>query len=400
MAYGLYGDKLFDEYEKAFLTRNVQGELISRGLNPTNWPALSSTGWGRSELAAQLYDEILFHGATFADLNRSAGPLIAVMATDLSTGSRVMFDQTFFDALCSDLSTVPLSRAAAASSAVPVLLSPVTINNYGGTCNYGMPAWVQAFSDPGTMPRPAARASQRLRELDSYSDRVRRPYIHLVDGAVSDNLGLRGVLELIEGFESLHSLGKPTPLDHVRRIVVFVVDARSSPRTIWDESEDSPGSVQVAIKASGVPIDRYSFESVELLKDIVARWQALRRVRDSAAFFADKDPELKEAVNAPDISLYAIDVSFQELKDQAEFDFLNDLPTSFALSEAAVDHLRVAAGTIILASPEFQRLLKDTGARVVAEPLGTSISCQNGDSCGKRETTSPPRTNSHALSMQ
>src|SRR5262249_60696387 len=68
LAYGLYGEKLFGEYEKRFLKRDVQGELLARTLNPLNWPALLSTGWGRSELAANLYDEILFNGATFADL--------------------------------------------------------------------------------------------------------------------------------------------------------------------------------------------------------------------------------------------------------------------------------------------------------------------------------------------
>ena len=162
LAYGLYGDKLFDQYEKRFLKRNVQGELIARLLNPTKWGALSSPGWGRSELAAQVYDEILFHGATFADLDRGRGPLIAVMATDISTGSRLIFDQAFFDIICSDVDTVPLSRAAAASSSVPVILSPVTINNYGGTCNYRKPDWATHFSDSLTAPRPAARALRRL----------------------------------------------------------------------------------------------------------------------------------------------------------------------------------------------------------------------------------------------
>jgi NTE family protein len=38
------------------------------------------------------------------------------------------------------------------------------------------------------------------------------------------------------------------------------------------------------------------------------------------------------------------------------------------LPAEAVDRLRKAAGTIIQASPEFQRLLKDVGARVVADP--------------------------------
>jgi NTE family protein len=163
LAYGLYGDKLFDQYEKSFLKRNVQGELIARLLNPTEWGALSSPGWGRSELAAQVYDEILFHGATFADLDRGRGPLIAVMATDISTGSRLIFDQLFFDIICSDVDTVPLSRAAAASSSVPVILSPVTINNYRGTCNYRKPDWTTHLTDPRTAPRPAARALRRLR---------------------------------------------------------------------------------------------------------------------------------------------------------------------------------------------------------------------------------------------
>ena len=82
LAYGLYGEKLFDDYQARFLKRNVQGELTARTLNPLNWGALSSTGWGRSELAAHLYDEILFNGATFADLYGAGGPMIAVSATE------------------------------------------------------------------------------------------------------------------------------------------------------------------------------------------------------------------------------------------------------------------------------------------------------------------------------
>ena len=368
LAYGLYGDKLFDQYEKDFLKRNVQGELIGRVLNPAWWGDLSSPGWGRSELAAQVYDEVLFHGATYADLDRGRGPLIAVMATDVSTGSRLIFDQAFFDIICSDVDTVPLSRAAAASSSVPVILSPVTFNNYGGTCNYRKPDWAAQFSDSLTTPRPAARALKRLRELNSYGDSVHRPYIHLVDGGISDNLGLRGVLDIIETFEAVHTLGQPTPLDHVRRIVIVVVNAKSSPEIAWAESPAAPGSISLLIQATGVPIEAYSSDTVELLRDIQARWQSQRKTRDSAALSADSEPVLAEAIHAPDTNLYVIDVSFQALKDRKEFEYLNSLPTSFVLPAEAVDRLRAAAGAIILASPEFQRLLKDAGARVVTEP--------------------------------
>ena len=113
LAYGLYGDKLFDDYERRFLKRNVQGDLRSRFLNPTHWSALWSNGWGRSEMAAQMYDEFLFDGATFGDLDRGDGPLILAMATDISTGSRFTFVQSEFDMICSDLDSVPLARAAA-----------------------------------------------------------------------------------------------------------------------------------------------------------------------------------------------------------------------------------------------------------------------------------------------
>ena len=109
LAFGLYGDKLFDIYEADFLKRNVQSELVQRMLNPINWPALASTGWGRSELAANMYDEILFHGATFNDLKRD-GPRILVSATDLADGTRLIFSPENFDALCTDLSSVRLAR--------------------------------------------------------------------------------------------------------------------------------------------------------------------------------------------------------------------------------------------------------------------------------------------------
>jgi NTE family protein len=365
LAYGLYGDKLFVDYEQNFLKRNVQGELISRLLNPTYWAALGSPSWGRSELAAQFYDEILFHGATFADLDRGNGPMILASATDISTGARFVFNQGIFDVLCSDLNAVPLSRAAAASSAVPVVLSSVTISNYGGTCNMSMPPWVRLFLDSANPPRPAARAIRELKEAQAYGDSVHRPYIHLVDGGISDNVGMRGVLDALQLLESLHDIGQPTPLDHARRIIVFVVNSLSSPSTDWDASEKPPGTVDILLKASGVPIDHYSFEAVELLKDTAARWQNQRRIRNSAAFASNTDPAVAQALRVPDAEIYAINVSFSELTDKAELDYLNQQPTSFALPAEAVDRLRAAAGTIILASPEFQRLLRDVGAKIV-----------------------------------
>ena len=67
-------------------------------------------------------------------------------------------------------------------------------------------------------------------------------------------------------------------------------------------------------------------------------------------------------------------MSFAALKNKAEFDYLNELPTTFVLPDEAIDRLRAAAGTIIEESPEFQRLLKVLGAEIIpdAAPLDTT----------------------------
>lgn len=368
LAYGLYGDRLFAEYEERFLKRDVEGELLRRLISPAHWGSLWSRGWGRSELAAELYDEILFEGATFSDLQRRKGPLIVVTATDLSTGARVYFLQSMYDAMCSDLGPVRLSRAAAASSAVPVVLSPVTIDNHGGTCGYTEPPLLRPMLEAKDRARPAARAIGRAKELAAYGDSVRRPYVHLVDGGVSDNVAMRGVLEAMDDLEALHMLGRKTPLDSVRRIAVFVVNSLSTPSTHWDESVDAPNTFDILLKAASVPIDHYSFEAIELLRDMASRWRDLRAVRDSVIVRDKDNPALTMMTRVPNAEIYVIDVSFPALADRAEVAYLNSLPTSFALPPEAVDRLRGAARTIVLQSPELARFLRDRGERIVDAP--------------------------------
>jgi NTE family protein len=349
LAYGFHGEKLFDDYDRRFLKRDVEGEILARVLSPANWGPLWSAEWGRSELAAQLYDEILFDGATFADLASRPGPLIVATATDISTGSRLGFTQSDFDLLCSDVDTVPLSRAAAASSAVPLVLSPVTLNNYGGTCGFRFPSWATSLTGRDGAARPASRAAQRTKEMQSFQDSASRPYIHLVDGGLADNLGLRSVLEVMETLENARALGRRTRLDDVRRIAVFIVNSLSVPRTDWDKSARPPNDLMILLKATGVPIDRYSYEALEILADTAFRWRTLRQ-------------ETAGGVAVPDIEIYAVDVSFAALRDSNEVAYLNDLPTSFSLTPEAVDRLRAAGATVVRESPEFARLLRDLQA--------------------------------------
>jgi NTE family protein len=112
-----------------------------------------------------------------------------------------------------------------------------------------------------------------------------------------------------------------------------------------------------------VPIDRYANESVELLKDIDARWTALREIRRNA--LPGGAGRLRYIENAPDADIYAIDVSFQALQDDKERRELNELPTSFHLPDEAIDRLRAAAAAVILSSPDLKEVLREEAAVVL-----------------------------------
>lgn len=357
LAYALYGDRLFSEYEKRFLKRDVQGALTMRALNPFNWWKFIGGSAGRSELAAGYYDEILFEGATFGDLLDRPGPVAIATGTDISTGSRLAFYQNDFDLLCSDLNPVRLSRAAATSSAVPVVLSAVTFNNYGGTCGYEYPAWVRDVADPENRVRPAGRALQRYREMQDYMNSKERPYIHLVDGGVADNLGIRGVLVALEEMGASSAFRDEVGFGVLQRIVLLVVNARSSPKTDWDRRESPPGIVSQLLKASAVPIARYSFETIELMRDRVEIMSWRRELMIARARLAGAT-EAEARASVPKLDLHVLDVSFDRIRDATERAYFMNLPTSFTLQAEAVDRLREMAGRLLRESMEYETLLR------------------------------------------
>jgi len=107
------------------LKKNIQRGLILRALfHVANWVRLLSPTFARSDLAAEYYDRHIFEGGTFGDIAARKGPFIIMNATDMTHGTRVGFTQEAFDLICSDLSLFPVGRAAAASSAIPMALTP------------------------------------------------------------------------------------------------------------------------------------------------------------------------------------------------------------------------------------------------------------------------------------
>lgn len=58
--YRLSGDQIFEVFETRFLEHDIQGDLVRQLFNPKNWFRPPSNKFGRSDLAAELYDKKLF----------------------------------------------------------------------------------------------------------------------------------------------------------------------------------------------------------------------------------------------------------------------------------------------------------------------------------------------------
>jgi NTE family protein len=341
--YGLRGERMFEDFETRFLARDLQSEIVGRVLNPFNWGRLAAPNFGRSDLMTELFDEALFEGATFGDLARRARrPFVTINATDMATGHRFEFIQEQFDLMCADMNTLPLARAVAASAAVPVVLSPITLRNHADRCVMPEPVWASyAMRERRTSSRLFHQASK----LRTYRDAEAHPYVHLLDGGLSDNLGLRSTLDAVLLMQGAWNFSQTVGISEIRTVVFIVVNASTESDHGYAKVPSVPGLATVLGVTKDIPLDRYSFETKELLRSSFAQWAAdVQRNRGDPA----------EA----GVEFYLIDVDFDALQDAQERLYLRTIPTRWALPEGALPRIRAAARTLLEESDEFQRLLR------------------------------------------
>lgn len=347
--YALYGERIFSDFESRFLKRDVQGELTRKMLAPVNLARASSPKFGRIDLVAEYLDDEIFHHGTYGDLvTQGRRPFVTINASDMSLGTRFEFTQDQFDLLCSDLSSFPLARAVAASSAVPIVFSPLTVRNYSGKCGYQEPAAQHVGEENhGASSRQVYKAA----EVRSYLDSEARPYIHLLDGGITDNIGLRGMLDRVAAHDNPLNLARAMRLERFHKAVLIIVNAETAPDLSLDRREEVPTVTQVFRAIKDIPINRYSFETIELLKANFEGWARQMRGQKSVGEQADGAEE--------EFDFYLVEVTFDAIKDPAERNSFRGIPTSYTLPADTVDRLRALGPRLIKESDDYQRLLLD-----------------------------------------
>lgn len=337
--YGLYGDRIFIDYEERFLRNDVEGALLRGLLDPMRW----FSSHGRTEMAVSYYQQSLFGDATFSDLARRDAPLILINSSDLSSGGRFSFVQEYFDLLCSDLSSFPLARAVTASSAVPVLFGPVVAENYSG-CASGMPPWLAAAKKRDS---DDAYLSMVVQDDLAYQNKVTHRYAQFVDGGITDNLGLRALLDAVELAGGAENYVSKLDIAAPRHIAIISVNAAADTPAGIGESNRAPSFEQTMNAVTNVQLHRYNVATLQQTQQNLERW-----TRELST------PE--RPVNS-----YFIRLSFEDVPDLPLRRFLNEIPTSFVLDKEQVARLIATGRELLRNNPDYQRLL--AGLRAQAE---------------------------------
>ena len=344
--YAVHRERLFRDFEQRFLKRDVEAEL--RNALFANLPRLAHSRFSRGDLLAEYFDRKLFDGATYADIVRGPDrPFVVINASVLSTGARFPFTQGQFDLLCSDLESVPVARAVAASAALPPYFAAITLWNYAGTCGpVSMPRFVNIDDDIGNLARAA-----RIEEARIYADRSRRPHVHLVDGGLIDNLGLRVAIDFAVEQGGFYQLAEVLGYHDATHVVFISVNAETDPNFAIDQSPEIPNFWQT-LNALKLPGRAHSQDLAEQLRSSFESWRDELRRRRPIAHGSSADA-------AP--VFYFIDVSLGSIADENERNSFNTVPTALTLDAPTVDRLRAIARKLLLESPALKRLVADLG---------------------------------------
>jgi len=370
MHYGLYHNKSFETFPREFLKVDINAYVYGTYLLPWNWEWLVNPFYGTNDRMAEVYDRLMFHGATYADLLRQGLPVISVDATDIANGIAFSFTQPTFDLICSDLSSFPVARAVAASNGFPVLFSPITLTSHAPDCR-GMRPPTAAPAEWAETSDELSRRALLARIANRYLDPERTKYVHLLDGGIADNLALRGVVNggiaLDEESETFRRVAMKA-----RRVLVLSVDGQSAPDPTLSKQRVVTGLSQIFGAVSGTQIDSYNFETLILTNTELDQLQkSLIKVRCAQARIIDGH-------DCDDVKGALVRISLSGIPDPQMRQRLQSIPTGLTIPDQDVDALVSSGAQLVQQNPKIRELISDLDSRTVA------VAAQARPGSGKR----------------
>lgn len=368
--FGLTGPAGVNGYREKYLIRDAEKYMANSAFNPLTIARGLSGGANGRKTFARFMDETLFHGATFGDLARRSDILTWINAADVANQTSFLFSPETFDALCSDLSKLPLSEAVAASAAFPLVFSPIVLEAHTESCTYKEPDWLTSarFNPEATA---ALRAHGRV--LESYADPEKVKYVKLLDGGITDNFGT--VALSVARAKAQNEYGPLTATQAVKlsRLMFLVANAGVESDVGWTQKQAGPGGLALAmsiVNSSMGSATRTAYDTMRLTLD---RWHEdviefrcslsraeVKRLRGSLSGW-----------DCRDVKLFVGEVSFEGLDADLRAK-LNEIPTRLKLKTEEVDLVIEAGRLSTRRNAEFNGLIRSIGLAGPTVPVGAT----------------------------
>jgi NTE family protein len=345
--YALHGHETFESYAPRFLNHDTEKDLWHKVLVPASWGRLAKAEVSRSDLEVEYFDQELFRGASVYDV-MTRSPRVIITSTDLVRAKPFSFTREQLNGVCVDPKSVPVARAVFSSAATPIYFAPLVMQTFAGRCGYQPP---DLASRPLDSINDVYRR-ERAERLLSYLDSADYPYLHLADGAFADNLGARAILDEVALGDSVTDALRRNGYSRARRMLFVIVDARTGFDRRYAQVSEPLGIKKVMDAVVSATFNRYSFETMNLMRARVKRWET--EVRETRC---------KATLAIPDCDKFDIDLvelSFDRVKDPAEHEYLDRIPTAFTLSQEEIIRLRRAAHLLVEESPEMRNFLEQS----------------------------------------
>ena len=351
--FGLHGAAGLDRFRADMLDKDWQSQLHTSPMSPENWQRLMQGGLNGPDKLANWLDKEVYSGGHMRDLpNR---PRIIINAADLYNGTPFAFATPYFQAICSDLGSVRIADAVAASMSVPVAFRPIVVKLPEGECPAPMPPWVDAARRDRASPtllRETARA------FEAYRDPARMKYLHLADGGVADNFGLSSLVTIRRAAGKPYGPYSARDAVNIRRMTFLLVNSERNTDGDWAMKAEGPDAAQLIDAMLSVSINAPKRAASDAFGSVLAEWQ-----RDLIAWRCDLTPEEAGSLGAgegwdcKDVQFRFDTVSFADLPS-VQYERLGAAATAVSLPKDVVDDLIAGGRSAILINELVQALTR------------------------------------------
>ncbi|MEQ9815145.1 MAG: patatin-like phospholipase family protein [Azospirillaceae bacterium] len=336
IVWAAFGREALFALPETVFARDTDADLLLASFTPfhgaPHLPGLAGTG----EAVVALWEEWLFAGLTFADLDRTGAPLVALVASDFARGDVFTFTQSHFDLICSDLAPTRLATALTTTTALPILSTPITLDIHAAGCPRPTPAWLAALVGE-THP---LFAQAGIRGAAFRYANARLPVARLYDGGIADNLAVHAFRDMLAATGSPEAL-LATGLGDIERGLVLVVDGR-----YWPESPLLQVTTQALATGfdivAGAPVETDHYAPVAHVEETVA-W--LEELMAEARCGADRA--------ACPVAVDLVRLTLEDLPDPIQRITLREVPTRMTIGADTAESLAAFTRQAVQADPRI-----------------------------------------------